>query len=111
MSVDTGRNVEILEKWFQSKCDGNWENFFGVTIETTDNPGWWIRISGVSVDRLRLAKFVGRVLADYGAQISFDETTLRVFASDLSQALAATAVLVTEKVVLDEKIRAPNRHG
>lgn len=34
-----------LAAWFRSQCDGAWEHTAGITIETTDNPGWWVRIS------------------------------------------------------------------
>ena len=25
-------------------CDGEWEHRFGVSIQSTDNPGWWVKI-------------------------------------------------------------------
>src|SRR5690242_9038058 len=33
-----------LERWFEKFCNGEWENDFGVTITSTDNPGWWVKI-------------------------------------------------------------------
>lgn len=27
-----------LEKWYSSKCDGEWENYYGIKINTLDNP-------------------------------------------------------------------------
>lgn len=33
-----------LEKWYRSKCDGDWEHRHGVRISTLDNPGWRIDI-------------------------------------------------------------------
>lgn len=33
-----------LEKWYSSKCDGEWENFYGIKINTLDNPGWIVQI-------------------------------------------------------------------
>ena len=33
-----------VNKWFQSKCDGDWEHRHGVQIETCDNPGWILRV-------------------------------------------------------------------
>jgi hypothetical protein len=33
-----------LEEWFASNCDGEWEQTQGVSIQTTDNPGWWVKI-------------------------------------------------------------------
>jgi hypothetical protein len=33
-----------LQDWDASVCDGEWEESYGVTIETLDNPGWNIEI-------------------------------------------------------------------
>ena len=33
-----------LQAWYQKHCDGEWENDFGVSIESTDNPGWWVKV-------------------------------------------------------------------
>ena len=37
-------NILELEKWFQRRCDGDWEHQGGLSVETTDNPGWYIKI-------------------------------------------------------------------
>jgi hypothetical protein len=33
-----------LQKWFLSECDGEWEQEYGLHIETIDNPGWLLEI-------------------------------------------------------------------
>ncbi len=33
-----------IEKWFRAQCDGDWEHSYGFSIETTDNPGWYVEI-------------------------------------------------------------------
>lgn len=33
-----------LEAWLSEQCDGDWEHTYGMTIETTDNPGWYVQI-------------------------------------------------------------------
>lgn len=33
-----------LQAWYAAQCDGVWEHDYGVTIESLDNPGWWVRI-------------------------------------------------------------------
>lgn len=33
-----------INQWFQSNCNGDWEHGYGIKIETTDNPGWMVRI-------------------------------------------------------------------
>lgn len=34
-----------LQDWYGKHCDGDWEHDFGIVIETTDNPGWWVKIN------------------------------------------------------------------
>src|ERR1700757_3448004 len=34
-----------LSRWFASHCDGEREHHYGIFIQTTDNPGWWVRIA------------------------------------------------------------------
>lgn len=33
-----------LSEWYSFNCDGSWEHFYGVKIETLDNPGWSVTI-------------------------------------------------------------------
>jgi hypothetical protein len=33
-----------LQDWYVSQCDGDWENSYGVSISTLDNPGWTVTI-------------------------------------------------------------------
>jgi hypothetical protein len=33
-----------LQTWYRAQCDGEWEHYRGVRIESTDNPGWWVKI-------------------------------------------------------------------
>lgn len=37
--------LEWLQSWYSSQCDGDWEHEWGVTVETTDNPGWFVKIN------------------------------------------------------------------
>jgi hypothetical protein len=36
--------LELLQKWYENCCDGDWEHTYGVKIDTLDNPGWSIDI-------------------------------------------------------------------
>jgi hypothetical protein len=36
--------LEELEAWYESQCDGDWEHDFGLAIGTLDNPGWMVDI-------------------------------------------------------------------
>ena len=33
-----------LQDWFAQHCNGEREHQFGITIESCDNPGWWVKI-------------------------------------------------------------------
>lgn len=33
-----------LERWLAAQCNGEWEHAAGVSIQSTDNPGWWVKI-------------------------------------------------------------------
>jgi hypothetical protein len=33
-----------IQKWYASNCDGQWEEEYGVKIETLDNPGWSVSV-------------------------------------------------------------------
>jgi hypothetical protein len=33
-----------LSRWYAHHCDGEWEHHHDIAIETTDNPGWWVKI-------------------------------------------------------------------
>jgi len=33
-----------IEKWYRSRCDGDWEHHWDASIETLDNPGWRIQL-------------------------------------------------------------------
>lgn len=40
-------NINIIaevQKWYASNCDGEWEEDYGIKIETMDNPGWSVSI-------------------------------------------------------------------
>lgn len=38
------RELTIIDNWLKSQSNGDWEHHNGVTIESTDNPGWMMRI-------------------------------------------------------------------
>lgn len=34
-----------LQTWYLAQCNGEWEHSYGVTIQSCDNPGWWVTIN------------------------------------------------------------------
>jgi len=43
-----------LTRWFAAHCDGEWEHSQGISIVSTDNPGWWVKI------KVKQAELAGR---------------------------------------------------
>lgn len=33
-----------LCNWYNKNCNGDWEHYYGIKIDTIDNPGWTITI-------------------------------------------------------------------
>lgn len=31
--------------WFATQTNGEWEHVNGISIQTCDNPGWWVKVS------------------------------------------------------------------
>ena len=36
--------LDRLQKWYLSMCNGSWEHTYGITLQTVDNPGWWLQV-------------------------------------------------------------------
>ncbi len=36
--------IRMLQGWYASQCDGDWEHQHGVQLETLDNPGWRLTV-------------------------------------------------------------------
>lgn len=57
-----------LNRWYQAQCDGDWEHRYGISIETLDNPGWWVRID-LRDTLLEESPFIPFVSGDGGEDI------------------------------------------
>lgn len=71
--------VQVLEAWYASNCDGDWEHQFGVRIESLDNPGWSVDINleGTSLDRKEFsARRIERSSSDW-LDCRVDATTFK----------------------------------
>jgi hypothetical protein len=56
-------SFSLLERWYSSQCDGDWEHQYGVHIGTLDNPGWTLKIDlcgtdaeGRTLDRVKIER-------------------------------------------------------
>jgi len=34
-----------LQAWYSRQCNGEWEHSSGISIQSCDNPGWWVKIN------------------------------------------------------------------
>ena len=37
--------LAALTRWYTADRDGAWEHHNGISIRSTDNPGWWVTIN------------------------------------------------------------------
>jgi hypothetical protein len=43
-TLDAMSTLARLQAWYSAQCNGEWEHASGVSVESTDNPGWWVKI-------------------------------------------------------------------
>lgn len=42
--------LKLLQSWYASQCDGDWEHSYGLSLQTLDNPGWSLEIDLIDTD-------------------------------------------------------------
>lgn len=57
--MDAPNPLDRLAAWYASQCDGSWEHHNGISIATSDNPAWNVRISlvGTSAEGTHIPTF------------------------------------------------------
>ncbi len=55
-----------LQQWYARQCDGDWEHSEGVTIQSCDNPGWWVTVNlkGTSLETVGFDHIAENIDAD-----------------------------------------------
>jgi hypothetical protein len=55
-----------LQAWYTRQCDGVWEHSAGVTVESCDNPGWWVKVNllGTSLEGRSFAELAEGIDAE-----------------------------------------------
>src|SRR5262249_61947379 len=58
--------IERLSGWYTRQCDGDWEHFQGVSIQSCDNPGWWVKIElkGTALESIAFERIAENVNAE-----------------------------------------------
>jgi Immunity protein 53 len=36
--------IDWLVDWYKKNCNGDWEHYYGISIKSTDNPGWSVLV-------------------------------------------------------------------
>ena len=49
--------LDELSAWHAAQCDGEWEHDHGISVQSCDNPGWWVKID------VRQTPLAGRAFA------------------------------------------------
>jgi hypothetical protein len=96
LSMNCKEAITAIESWYNKKCDGTWEHNLGITLESTDNPGWLFTVSDLEMDNMTLSSLVGPLLRDYHAQVTSDGMSFRIFAPSLSECILACGILIAK---------------
>lgn len=51
MNIDD--QIKVLNSWYHNHTDGDWEQHLGLTIESTDNPGWMLKMDVLLGDEFK----------------------------------------------------------
>ncbi len=49
-------SIERFQNWYKKQCETEWEHEYGISLESCDNPGWWLKID-VKKNRLDVLTF------------------------------------------------------
>lgn len=94
LEVNEATAITDIQDWFADRCDGIWEHRLGISIESTDNPGWLLTFKEMNLSKNVLAEIVGNLLLEYDAQVLSDGCSVRVFSTTLKNCILAGAMLV-----------------
>ena len=88
-------DVALIDRAYQGKCDDYWEHFHGITIETTDNPGWLATLDWAPEVKweIIMQELKGEFCSCGGLEYCCDKegNKLRVFCTTLSDLLERVA--------------------
>jgi len=96
-------SVRQIEEWFKERCDGKWEHHVGINLRSTDNPGWWMTVPDLHIEKEVLANAIGSLLNDYDAQVTTDGMSVRIFSPVLSSCILATSAVISLEVARPKK--------
>ena len=93
-SAEETTALQLVEEWFKRKCDGNWEHQFGVTLESTDDPGWAVTLD-MDMTPVDLDAVPGwREGAGSKVGVRMFDGKVRIWADSVFSCLNAAALLI-----------------
>lgn len=88
--------LDEMDAWFKRHCDDLWEHQNGITLETTDNPGWLVTIDG-SIDEGSLNEVDTEIRKQWSAECLLRKHgKICVYAVSLKDCIHATAYVLSK---------------
>ena len=84
--------ISAIDDWFKRHCDNTWEHHNGITIESTDNPGWLLTVPAC-LDRKKVDQFQN-ILNDLKTEIAIEGEEVRIWSSTLQNCLQTFVLLL-----------------
>ena len=55
--------LQRLQSWYTLQCNEEWEHRYGISIESCDNPGWWVKVEleGTALEGKPFTRIVANV--------------------------------------------------
>lgn len=97
LEINEATAVAEIQNWFAERCDGFWEHRLGVSIESTDNPGWLLTFKEMNLSKDVRAEILKDLLLEYDAQVVSDGKSIRVFSTTLKNCMLAAALLIRKE--------------
>ena len=94
MSLNSSDPEKEIDRWVKSKLDGDWEHKYGISISSTDNPGWVATITSHSFPVMTSLKAIEY---KYSGEVIVQPNVIRIFALSLENLLK----MISETLSLD----------
>lgn len=94
--MNVSQAVESIDCWFKKMADDEWEHHNGITIESSDNPGWIL-----SIDLPESSSGQGSEIAEIiknrpNVEGGLVEGKLRIYSSELSAVVETAGVILKD---------------
>jgi hypothetical protein len=94
MFMNVSEAIKEIDSWLKKMANDEWEHQNGVTIESSDNPGWILSIDlpdGKLESSSKISDFVRKMPSIEGDVI---KGKLRIYSSELSAVIEAAGLIL-----------------